>query len=162
MRFRPGHAWPARAALIAVVPATALAAAALPGVHLFADADRSTAVLDTLVVAALLAVAVTIGPRALDASRGWALVVVLAATGTLLVGGIAWSLVSFLSLCSHSTGTTLATLATAAAIYVFGSVYAFRDTHRTVWAWPLAIVLALAASLLVLALIMGGTHTCAT
>jgi hypothetical protein len=163
MRFRPGHAWPARAALIAAVPATAFAAAALPGVHLFADADTSTAVLDTLVVAALLAVAAAIGPRALDgASRGWALVTVLAAIGTFLVGGIVWLIVAVVSLCSDSAGPGLAALATGAAVYVPGSVYAFRDARRTAWAWPLVIALALAASLLVLALIAGGPHACET
>lgn len=157
------HDWRAKAALIAAVPLCAFAAAALPRVHVFADADLSTAVLDSAAIIALLGVALAVGPRALDgASRAWALVVVLVAVGTFLIGGIVWLIVAIVSLCSGSTGSTLAALGTGAAIYLPGSVLAFRDARRTWWAWPLAIALALAASLAVLALVTGGPHACQT
>jgi len=155
--------WWAKSALIAAVPICAFAAAVLPGVHLIADADLSTAILDSAAVIALLAVAVAIGPRALDgASRAWALVVVLAAVGTFLIGGIAWLLVAVVNLCSDNTAPVLAALATGAAVYLPGSVLAFRDARRTAWAWPLVIAVALAASLAVLALVTGGPHACET
>jgi hypothetical protein len=144
----------ARAALIAAVPASAIAALTLPSVHVLRDADSSTTLLELGTVA---------GPSALAGmSRSAALAVAVGAAATLWIGGFAWLVVAFLHLCSASAAPGMAALSSAVAIYVPGSALALRDPRRTAWAWPLVIVLALSVSLGVLALATGGPHWCET
>ncbi len=153
----------ARAALIAAVPASALAAVTLPAVHVLANADHSTTLLLSATMAALVCLAAAIGPSAFHgASRLRAAATVLAAGATLWAGGLVSLIVAVVGLCTSSAAPGLIALAVAAALYVPGSVLAFRDPRRTAWAWPLAIVLALAVSLGVLALATGGPHHCET
>jgi hypothetical protein len=153
----------ARAALIAAVPAWALAALTLPSVHVLADADSSTALLELATVLVFAAVAAAAGPSALGGrSRVAAVAIAFGAVGTMFIGGFVWLVVASLHLCSSSAAPGIAALCTAAAVYAPGSALAFRDPGRTAWAWPLVIVVALAASLGVLALATGGPHWCET
>jgi hypothetical protein len=151
----------AQAALIAAMPAGAVAASILVGVRVLGVVPGS--VLAAAVLVAMLGPAVAVGPTAIaGASRAWALVVVLVAAGTFLIGGLVWLLVAIVSLCSDTTGPTLAALCAGLAVYAPGSALAFRNARRTPWAWPLVIVLALGVSLAVLALLTGGPHACET
>jgi hypothetical protein len=161
--MRLNRTLPARAALIAAVPASAIAALTLPSVHVLPNADNSTTLLELATVLAFAAVAAAAGPSALRGSSCVAAVAIaFGAVATMWIGGFFWLIVAFLHLCSSSTAPGIAALATAAAVYVPGSALAFRDPRRTAWAWPLAIVLALAVSLGVLALATGGPHWCET
>jgi hypothetical protein len=153
----------ARAALIAAVPASAIAALTLPSVHVLRDADSSTTLLELGTVVVFTALAAAAGPSALAGmSRSAALAVAVGAAATLWIGGFAWLVVAFLHLCSASAAPGMAALSSAVAIYVPGSALALRDPRRTAWAWPLVIVLALSVSLGVLALATGGPHWCET
>jgi len=154
---------PARIALIAAVPASALAALTLPSVHVLANAESSTTLLELATVLVFAAVAATAGPSALgERSRAAALAIAFGAVATMWIGGFVWLVVAFLHLCSSSAGPGIAALCAAAAVYAPGSALAFRDPRRTAWAWPLVIVVALAVSLGVLALATGGPHWCET
>jgi hypothetical protein len=151
----------AQAALMAAMPVGAIAASILAGVRVLGAFPGS--VLAAAVLVALIGLAVAVGPTAIaGASRALALVIVLAAAGTFLLGGLVWLLVAIVSLCSDTTGSTLAALGAGLAVYVPGSALAFRDARRAAWAWPLAIALALGVSLAVLALATGGPHHCET
>jgi hypothetical protein len=159
--MRSTSTFAARAALIAAVPASAAAAAALSSVHLLADYGSALGVCIT--ASALVAIAAGLGPIALrGASRMRAVATVLATAATLVIGGTAWLIVVILHLCTSSNAPGLAALGAAAVVYIPGSAVALRSTSRAAWAWPLVIVLALGVSLGVLALLTGGPHYCET
>ena len=144
----------ARLALIAAVPASAVAASAVPTARLSAGFYLA-------IVAGLAAIAAALGPIALaGTSRIVSALIALGAGTVLWLGGLAWLLVAFVSLCSDSTSVSLLTLGTAAAVYVPASIVALRSPRRAMWGWPLAVAVALAVSLGVLALATGGPHAC--
>ncbi|HEY3765078.1 MAG TPA: hypothetical protein VGL44_07955 [Gaiellales bacterium] len=146
--------WPARAALIAAVPASAVAAGA-------SARAPFAGLLCGLIVIALAGVAALVGPRALGgASRLMSAVIALEAAAALWIGGIVWLLIAIVSLCSDASIPLAATFGAAAVVYVPGSILALRDIGRVWWAWPLVVVLAIATSLIVLALLTGGPHSC--
>jgi hypothetical protein len=146
----------ARLALIAAVPASAVAAEAAVSARLGSGAYLA-------IVLALAMAAAVLGPVALDGmSRVVAALVALGAGAILWLGGILWVILAIASVCTNAHGIVLLTLAVASGVYIPAAVFALRSPRRAIWGWPLAVTLAMAASFAVLLLTTGGAQSCTT
>jgi hypothetical protein len=97
------------------------------------------------------------------------LILVGPAVTTLLVGGIAFLILSIGSLCtsdqSHDYVSTLGACAGIAGFllpYALGSAWAVGRAGRVIWAWPIVILCALVIGSGALFLLEGGVHHCET
>jgi len=102
-------------------------------------------------------------------SRLESVALLVPAAATLAVAGTFSLGIAFMSLCGSDEGhrylTTLGgwlVLAAFAMPYVAVAGWGFARPERAVWAWPVAILLALASSIAVMALVEGGAHHCYT
>ena len=94
---------------------------------------------------------------------------IVPATVTLAVAGSISLTITFLYLCDSDEGHRYLTplgwwLVLAAFAIPYGAVagWGFARPERAVWAWPVAILLAIASSIAVMALVEGGAHHCYT
>jgi hypothetical protein len=147
--------------------ATIVAALPLPVVILMTTASGRLALATCLALPlAVLAGGPSLWP---DWRRVGSLILVGPGVTALLVGGIAFLILSIGSLCtSDQAHDYISTLGTCAAVagfllpYACGSAWAVGQAQRVLWAWPLVILCSLVIGSCALWLLEGGVHHCET